>query len=157
MYIKPPNYTRKAKSMTAVQHGDWCVFVISLQYYSSGVYSNSRCSSTDITHAMVLTGYGTYNGKDYYLVKNRWDGILWPWMLGMYIPLIISISLVLVLEQTGEWMATFWWPGISTTSVELLLMPPTPPFEDTKRDKMKLVWIFVRLVMINSRYYISMN
>ena len=36
-----------------------------------GVYSNSRCSSTELTHAMVVTGYGTYNGKDYYLVKNR--------------------------------------------------------------------------------------
>ena len=39
--------------------------------YSSGVYSNSRCSSTALTHAMVVTGYGTYNGNDYYLVKNR--------------------------------------------------------------------------------------
>ena len=42
-----------------------------VQYYSGGVYSSTRCSSTELTHAMVITGYGCYNGVDYYLVKNR--------------------------------------------------------------------------------------
>nr|CAM57981.1 silicatein alpha [Geodia cydonium] len=40
------------------------------RYYSSGVYSSTQCSSSTLTHAMVVTGYGTYNGKEYYLVKN---------------------------------------------------------------------------------------
>ena len=43
-----------------------------MQYYSEGVYSSSRCSSSELTHAMVITGYGSYNGVDYYLVKNRY-------------------------------------------------------------------------------------
>ena len=47
----------------------------SMQYYSGGVYSSSRCSSTELTHAMVITGYGSYNGVDYYLVKNRCVGM----------------------------------------------------------------------------------
>ena len=42
-----------------------------MQYYSGGVYSSTQCTSSTLTHAMLLTGYGTYNGKEYYLVKNR--------------------------------------------------------------------------------------
>lgn len=44
-----------------------------MQYYSGGVYSSTQCSSSKdyLTHAMVVTGYGTYNGNEYYLVKNR--------------------------------------------------------------------------------------
>ena len=38
--------------------------------YESGVY-DGHCGST-IDHAVVLVGYGTENGKDYYLVRNSW-------------------------------------------------------------------------------------
>ena len=43
------------------------------QYYSSGVYSSSRCYSysSKLNHALLVTGYGTYNGKEFWLVKNR--------------------------------------------------------------------------------------
>ena len=46
-----------------------------LQYYSGGVYSSSRCYSyiSKLNHAVLVTGYGTYNGKDYWLVKNRYN------------------------------------------------------------------------------------
>ena len=46
-----------------------CAYV--LQYYDSGVYDSSTCSSYQINHAMLVTGYGSYNGCDYWLVKNR--------------------------------------------------------------------------------------
>nr|ACH48000.1 silicatein A2 [Latrunculia oparinae] len=42
------------------------------RFYASGVYDSSRCSSSKLNHAMVVTGYGTYGGKDYWLVKNSW-------------------------------------------------------------------------------------
>jgi cathepsin L len=42
----------------------------SWQSYESGVYTGS-CGST-IDHAVVLVGYGTEAGKDYYLVRNSW-------------------------------------------------------------------------------------
>ncbi|CAI8034599.1 Cathepsin L, partial [Geodia barretti] len=47
------------------------------KYYSGGVYSSTQCSSSYLTHAMLVTGYGTYNGVDYYLssclsVLNSW-------------------------------------------------------------------------------------
>ena len=41
------------------------------QFYSSGIYNTVRCSSYMVNHGMLVTGYGTYNDKDYWLVKNR--------------------------------------------------------------------------------------
>ena len=43
------------------------------QFYSSGVYDSATCSSFELNHAMLITGYGTYNNQDYWLVKNRCD------------------------------------------------------------------------------------
>jgi len=44
-----------------------------LQYYRSGVYSSSRCSSTNLDHAVLVVGYGTSSsGQAYWLVKNSW-------------------------------------------------------------------------------------
>nr|ACG63793.1 silicatein A1 [Latrunculia oparinae] len=42
------------------------------RFYSSGVYDSSRCSSSKLNHAIVVTGYGSYSGKKYWLVKNSW-------------------------------------------------------------------------------------
>lgn len=44
----------------------------SLLFYSSGVYYERRCSSRRLNHAVLVVGYGTHYGKDYWLVKNSW-------------------------------------------------------------------------------------
>ncbi len=45
-----------------------------LQFYAGGLMDIPNCSRTSLTHAMLLTGYGTYGGKDYWLLKNRYEG-----------------------------------------------------------------------------------
>lgn len=40
--------------------------------YQSGIYYDSRCSSNDITHAILIVGYGTEDGMDYWLIRNSW-------------------------------------------------------------------------------------
>jgi len=53
--------------------------------YKSGVYSSDECSSDPMSmnHAVLVVGYDTVDGKDYWIVKNSWgtsfgiEGYFW--------------------------------------------------------------------------------
>ncbi|XP_048083256.1 procathepsin L-like [Alosa alosa] len=48
----------------------------SFQHYVSGVHYDPHCSKTISNHVVLVVGYGTEDGQDYWLVKNSW-GVHW--------------------------------------------------------------------------------
>uniref|UniRef100_A0A3Q3JBG7 Cathepsin 12 n=1 Tax=Monopterus albus TaxID=43700 RepID=A0A3Q3JBG7_MONAL len=44
----------------------------SFLFYSSGIYDEPNCNSNNLSHAVLLVGYGSEGGQDYWIIKNSW-------------------------------------------------------------------------------------
>ena len=66
--------------------------------YHEGIYYDPECSSTKLDHGVLLVGYGTQDGEDYWLVKNRY-GIIVIYCSNVIPSLIAG-------EQLGVWKDT---------------------------------------------------
>ncbi|NP_001279669.1 cathepsin L1-like precursor [Callorhinchus milii] len=57
---------------------------ISFQFYKSGIYQEPRCQSYNINHAVLVVGYNSQGGNNYWIVKNsfgsRWGNKGYIWM-----------------------------------------------------------------------------
>ncbi|XP_075944647.1 digestive cysteine proteinase 2 [Anarhichas minor] len=44
----------------------------SFLFYSSGIYDEPNCNPNNLSHAVLLVGYGSEGGQDYWIIKNSW-------------------------------------------------------------------------------------
>jgi C1A family cysteine protease len=58
------------------------------QFYSTGVLDSADCG-TNLDHAVLLAGYGSDGGKDFWLVKNSWGP---TWGMAGYIQIVRNVG-----------------------------------------------------------------
>ena len=74
-YVDIKRFSEKALQKAVATIGPIAVAMdasdFSFAQYKDGIYSSIYCSNKRLNHGVLVVGYGTENGKDYWLVKNR--------------------------------------------------------------------------------------
>lgn len=73
----PPKDEKAMKTVIATQGPLACsVYGLeSLLLYKSGIYADEECNKGEVNHSVLVVGYGSENGQDYWIIKNSWDTI----------------------------------------------------------------------------------
>ena len=56
----------------------------SFQVYESGIYEDPDCKSESLDHTLVVVGYGSDEGDDYWICQNSWGECGCVWLEGMF-------------------------------------------------------------------------
>ncbi|KAJ8943314.1 hypothetical protein NQ318_004755 [Aromia moschata] len=77
-FAKVSSYVDVEQTENALKSAVVTIYVDDMAYYTGGVYDNPNCPNTfdKLDHEVLLIGYGTEGGKDYWLIKNSW-GTTW--------------------------------------------------------------------------------
>nr|XP_019936152.1 PREDICTED: cathepsin L1-like [Paralichthys olivaceus] len=57
----------------------------SFLFYSSGIYDEPSCNPNNLSHAVLLVGYASEGGQDYWIIKNSWGS---SWGEGGYMRMV---------------------------------------------------------------------
>ncbi|KAK4259620.1 hypothetical protein QN277_005932 [Acacia crassicarpa] len=73
-YEKVPRSDEALLCATAQQPITVALDATYIQLYKDGIFDGGNCKrdSTYINHAVLIVGYGSNDGKDYWIVKNSW-------------------------------------------------------------------------------------
>ncbi|XP_074042296.1 digestive cysteine proteinase 1 [Leptinotarsa decemlineata] len=78
-WVNVTTNNENALRLALVNHGPISVAIDAshrtFSFYSNGVYYDKECGNKEenLDHAVLAVGYGTINGKDYWLIKNSWS------------------------------------------------------------------------------------
>ncbi|XP_020293033.1 digestive cysteine proteinase 1 [Pseudomyrmex gracilis] len=78
-YVNVPSGDVNSLKIAIAKHGPVSVAIDAshktFSFYSNGVYYDPTCGNTEdkLDHAVLAVGYGTMDGKGYWLIKNSWS------------------------------------------------------------------------------------
>nr|XP_044249210.1 procathepsin L-like [Drosophila takahashii] len=73
--VIPPGDEELMKKVVATLGPIACSVSVSesLLFYGKGIYNDESCNNYDLIHSVLVVGYGSENGMDYWIVKNSWN------------------------------------------------------------------------------------